>query len=428
MATTLAKQLDELLAAPLTRDNYDQLVTCVYDSYATVDQADRRIRQMEADRDQVSDDEQRDLSEKLGILLLARGRYAEAAERLRPVRSRKNAAHFLGRALLAMGRTQEGVDLLQAEAGQDPAIDVLLVEAYCDLQQPQAAVDILKKHAKAEPTAALLYARGLLAEADGDYAEAMRLYESALDLDPEHARSLFRLARNADLNGDDRRAMELYGRCADLRPTYVGALINLGILSEDHNEYDRAIDCYKRVLAIDPRHKQAQLYLKDAESSLTMFVDAAKTRDMRRMEELFNMELSAFELSARSRTCLDRRDIKTLGALTKVTREELLSEKNFGDTSLEEIEQLMARYDLQLGQEAPREEDDDESDALTASVETLELSTRCRRCLERLGVATIGDLVRLSEADLVGVPNFGATSLNEIVLKLESLGLELRSE
>jgi len=29
MATTLAKQLDELLAAPLTRDNYDQLVTCV---------------------------------------------------------------------------------------------------------------------------------------------------------------------------------------------------------------------------------------------------------------------------------------------------------------------------------------------------------------------------------------------------------------
>ena len=43
-------------------------------------------------------------------------------------------------------------------------------------------------------------------------------------------------------------------------------------------------------------------------------------------------------------------------------------------------------------------------------------------------MATIGDLVRLSEADLVGVPNFGATSLNEIVLKLESLGLELRSE
>ena len=427
MATTLAKQLDELLAGALGRDAFDQLVACVYDSYPTVDQADRRIRQMEADLDRVTDDEQRDLTEKLGILLLARGRYDEAVERLRPVRSRRNAAHFLGRALRAMGRAADGLELLQQEAGQDLATDVLLVDAYCDLQQLAEADKLLQRYAKAEPSPDLLCARGRVAEANGEYAEAMQKYEAALDLDPDHARSLFRLAQNANLNGEDERAMELYGRCANLRPTYVGALINLGVLCEDHGDYERAVDCYKRVLAIDPRHKQAQLYLKDAESSLNMFVDAAKTRDMRRMEEVFNMQLSAFELSARSRTCLDRKDIKTLGALTKVTREELLNEKNFGDTSLEEIEQLMSRYDLQLGEETPQEPDHDDSDALTASVDALELSTRCRKCLERLGVATIGELVNLTEADLLAVPNFGATSLNEIAMKLASLELGLKS-
>ena len=426
MATTLAKQLDELLAGALGRDTFYQLVACVYDSYSTVDQADRRIRQMEADLDKVTDDEERDLTEKLGILLLARGRYAEAVERLYPVRSRRNASHFLGRALLGMGRTAEGLELLQPEAGQDLATDVLLVDALCDVQQYAEAEKLLKHYAKAEPTPDLLCARGRLAEANGEYAEAMQHYEEALDLDPDHARSLFRLAQNADLNGDDNRALELYGRCANLRPTYVGALINLGVLCEDHGDYERAVDCYKRVLAIDPRHKQAQLYLKDAESSLSMYVDAAKTRDMRRMEEVFNMQLTAFELSARSRTCLDRKDIKTLGALTKVTREELLNEKNFGDTSLEEIEQLMARYDLQLGEEIPQVPEQDDSDSLSASVDMLELSTRCRRCLERLGVATIGELVNLAEADLLAVPNFGATSLNEIVMKLASLGLELK--
>lgn len=428
MATTHAKQLDELLAGALGRDTFDQLVACIYDSYSTVDQADRRIRQMEADFERLSEEEQRNLTEKLGILLLARGRCEEAAERLRAVRSRKGAAHFQGLACLALGHTEEALALLAPEAGQDLATDALLVEAHCDLGQTGEAEKLLKQYARSEPSADLHYARGRLAEAEGEYTAAMQEYEAALDVDPEHARSLFRLAQNANLNGEDERAMELYGRCANLRPTYVGALINLGVLCEDHGDYERAVGCYKRVLAIDPRHKQAQLYLKDAESSLNMFVDAAKSRDMRRMEEVFNLPLSGFELSARSRTCLDRKAIKTLGSLTKVTRDDLLNEKNFGDTSLEEIEQLMARYNLQLGDGPPGESDEDTSDRLGISVDGLELSTRCRRCVERLGVATLGELVGLTEADLLAVPNFGGTSLNEIVTKLASLGLELKRQ
>lgn len=428
MATAQTRQIDELLAGTLDRDRFGQLVDCIYASYASVDQADRRIRQMEADLEGSSGEAERDLTEKLGILLLARGQFAEAAQRLRAVRTRKNAARFLARAYLSLRREQEALELLLDQADEDPEAAVLAVEAYCSLRQPDEARKVLKKHLGGDESADLRYAQGRIADADGDYARAVEHYEAALELDPEHAGSLFHLAQCVNLNGDDDRAIELYRRCANLKPTYVGALVNLGILYEDHGRYAEAVDCYKRVLAIDPRHKQARLYLRDAESSLTMYVDATRARSVRRMEEVLSLPLSTFELSARSRNCLDRKDITTLGSLTKVTRDELLTEKNFGDTSLEEIESLMARYDLEIGEATSESPEEAPPENLSMSVEMLELTTRCRRCLERLGARTLDDVTELTEADLLGVPNFGATSLNEIVTKLAALGLSLKAE
>jgi DNA-directed RNA polymerase subunit alpha len=160
---------------------------------------------------------------------------------------------------------------------------------------------------------------------------------------------------------------------------------------------------------------------------------------MRELEEVFSLPLSGFELSARSRNALDRKDIRTLGGLTQVTREELLNEKNFGDTSLEEIEGLLSRFDLQVGGQNEEEDAEDGGlDALEARaaaqerlntpIETMEFSTRCRKCMERLGITTLGELVQHSEEELIAVPNFGATSLNEIVQILAALGLSLKTE
>jgi len=426
------QSLDALLAGPVGRENFDELIQRVYETYSSVDLADNRNKQMEGDLEKLKDEEKRDLTEKLGILQLARGNYAAAVERLREVRTRKTAAHFLGRAYMKVGREREALEYLEAgrTGDDDLTTDVLMVEAYCNLREPQAADKLLKKHGGTQESADLLYARGRVAETEGEYGEAMQHYEAALQKDPDHAESLFRLALNCDLNGEDQRALALYQRCASRRPTFVGALINLGILYEDHGLYSEAIDCYKRVLAIDPRHKQARLYLKDAESSLTMRVDVTRTRRTRHMEEIFSLPVSGFELSSRSRSALDHKDIKTLGGLAKLTREDLLNEKNFGDTSLEEIEQLLARYDLELGEGAGPDAGPDAAllEKLSTPVETLELSTRCRKCMEKLGVTTVGELAQLSEEDLLAVPNFGSTSLNEVKEKLATFGLSLKGE
>ena len=48
--------------------------------------------------------------------------------------------------------------------------------------------------------------------------------------------------------------------------------------------------------------------------------------------------------------------------------------------------------------------------------------------MTRLGLATIGELVRKSQDDLLECKNFGVTSLNEIREKLTQAGLKLRGE
>jgi DNA-directed RNA polymerase subunit alpha len=58
----------------------------------------------------------------------------------------------------------------------------------------------------------------------------------------------------------------------------------------------------------------------------------------------------------------------------------------------------------------------------------LHLSVRARKCMVRLGISTIGELVRRTGDDLLECKNFGVTSLNEVREKLTGMGLKLRGD
>jgi len=62
---------------------------------------------------------------------------------------------------------------------------------------------------------------------------------------------------------------------------------------------------------------------------------------------------------------------------------------------------------------------------LAQSVETLDLSVRASNCLASQKIQTIGQLVRMTEDDLLKVRSFGKTSLREVKRKLADLGLSL---
>ncbi|MFW5780199.1 MAG: DNA-directed RNA polymerase subunit alpha C-terminal domain-containing protein, partial [Bacillota bacterium] len=63
--------------------------------------------------------------------------------------------------------------------------------------------------------------------------------------------------------------------------------------------------------------------------------------------------------------------------------------------------------------------------ALFMSIEELDLSVRPLNCLKRAGIVTVEDLVKKTEEDMLKVRNLGRKSLDEVINKLESLGLGL---
>ena len=65
-------------------------------------------------------------------------------------------------------------------------------------------------------------------------------------------------------------------------------------------------------------------------------------------EAVLAKPVSELELSVRSRRCLQRLNINTLGELCQLTEAELLSTRNFGVTSLEEVKTRLTEQGLQL--------------------------------------------------------------------------------
>ncbi|MEM9083699.1 MAG: DNA-directed RNA polymerase subunit alpha C-terminal domain-containing protein, partial [Planctomycetota bacterium] len=62
---------------------------------------------------------------------------------------------------------------------------------------------------------------------------------------------------------------------------------------------------------------------------------------------------------------------------------------------------------------------------LDTPVTDFELSVRARNCLKKMNIRTLGDLLRVTEAELMGYKNFGEASLVEIKEMLSQKGLRL---
>ncbi len=62
---------------------------------------------------------------------------------------------------------------------------------------------------------------------------------------------------------------------------------------------------------------------------------------------------------------------------------------------------------------------------LETTIEELDLSVRSYNCLKRAGINTVQDLTNRSENDMMKVRNLGRKSLEEVIAKLDSLGLAL---
>ena len=345
-----------------------------------------------------------------GLCLHVLAREEEAAVCLASAGTAVGTKYFRGVALMESGRPAEAAEVLQGILDKEPEGEHLAacIEALLRAGRAEEAQPLFPKGKEGGALgsdARALYLRGFCEDLLGNRAEALELYGKSLEKSPDHGPTLFRMGFVADLLGDDEGALDWYKRAVAVRPPSMNALLNLGVLYEDRGEYSRAADCYGKVLEAEPANARAALFLRDAEAALHMFYDEEIERKDDRRAAVMRTPITDFELSVRSRNCLAKMGVLNLGDLVRFTEAELLAHKNFGETSLQEIKDILAQKALRLGMGRESEDEatraflgaervqEDRDAILKRPISELELSVRSRNCMSTLGVQTIGDQI-----------------------------------
>jgi DNA-directed RNA polymerase subunit alpha len=392
---------------------------------------------------------QKNLHLKLGIVRYFQGQTSQAIDHLRQADGAL-ANFYLGRALASQGQYDEAwkaYDKSEKSGYAANSIQLLKAGLHRIKGELKEAKQILQKQEEqSKHLAEFHFQQAGIAQAEGDKTRAIQSLEKAIEIEPQHTGALFQLGYANDLAGNDENAINLYESCLRHPPIHLGALNNLGVLYEDNDKYDRAVECYSRILKANPPDEQAKerarLFLKDAQAAQTMYYHPDEETQDAAFRQVMEVPVTDFELSVRSRNCLKKLNIKTLGDLTRVSEQQLLASKNFGETSLDELKEIMTAKGLRIGQSLeqgtayePRPRHfhtqamtPEEQAMLNKPVMDLNLSVRARKCMNKLNISTIGDLLQRTADELLEAKNFGMTSLNEVRDKLSAMGLKLRGD
>jgi DNA-directed RNA polymerase subunit alpha len=442
MAANVIEELSELMDKDTwSGEDHQRLLELL----SRTPNAPQRFRSMVSQMQQQIDEPRGTAAVKLGIARYVLCQFESALEVLSDGTDNKDRRWFQGLCLKALHQYDRAIEEFQRSSdrgGDGDQAELQIAECLALSGRGEEAGKRLDGLKKLSETPEYLYIQGLIADQQNRTHEAAEFYRRVLDAEPEHPRAMFRLAYYLDLHGEEDQALDLYRQCTAHPPVHAHALMNMAVLHEDAGRYDQAIDCLQRVLATNPAHERARLFLKDIESSKTMYYDEDQARRIARRNAVLDIPVTDFELSVRARNCLKKMNINTLGDLVMTTEADLLGYKNFGETSLKEIKDMLTAKGLHLGQgleesqdfyrpgEAPASSSGSGNVAnegiLSTPVSQIDFSIRARKALEGLDIETLGDLANRTEAELMACKNFGQTSLNEVRQRLTEYGLRLR--
>ncbi len=424
----------------LSIENINTFKKQVYTTKENYEILEKKLKALRSSIKNANDAEAKENTLILGICLWIAGEQEEAIEILTELKSCKIAYYFLGKCHQELKDYEKAIDYFERSKQADTKEFEILID-IAETQRMsgdfQGALKSIEKLSKAyDGEANLHYQWAHCLDDLGEYEDALTHYNRALEINPVHPGALFHLAYDFDLSGEDEKALEYYEKCIEEVPVYTNAMINLGIIYEDNDDYEKAISCYEAVLQSYPNHETAKLYLKDARAGINMLYDDDKVKKEDTEIEVLNIPISDFELSVRSKNCLERMNIKTLADLTQVSELELLSYKNFGETSLTEITNILNQKGLRLGQAVDEmkhneifiDDDTDESkNILSKPISEMDLSKHCRKAVEKMGIESIGELASKTETELLEQKGFKQADIDEIKDQFDKLGLELYS-
>lgn len=155
---------------------------------------------------------------------------------------------------------------------------------YCETGHPEKAVALLQPRASGKDPD-LLNAYGVAFLDLGRFADADRIFQNVLTIDPNNAPALQNLGISALRRDDRTRAMDYLNRALTLNPKLPNALNTLGVAYADAGQFAEAVDYWNRAVAVDPRQYDALFNIalvetraghrEEAKRALSQFIHTA---------------------------------------------------------------------------------------------------------------------------------------------------------
>lgn len=208
------------------------------------------------------DPRQRDALILHGRVLLAQGRFSEAAEAfVNSLERNPNSLTprwYLRETYLKWGRVQAARDqedfLLLARPSGDEDIETLtgyadlLVRANRLAEAEAVLLDVLKRRLRPNPN--ILVSLGYLAVENDEYEKAMDYSRQAIDVAPQAASGYILQSEIHYFNGKGREAIEAARKALELEPTNGKALYNMGcMMLYDLHMFPQALEHFRRSTA-----------------------------------------------------------------------------------------------------------------------------------------------------------------------------------
>ncbi len=301
----------------------------------------------------------------LGLILAYSGRPDKAIPWLSKASAGLEKSLALGICYLQTSQFEEALaelDSAQKCGADEFTVAMSKVEALRGAGRLEEAQDLLKKHEGRLPSRQRPEITTPIGKTQADY--------------------WYQLGRICELQDQREQALEHYQKALQLQEDHQGAHFRLGYYCDLAGDDESALEHYNQCTSEWPVHVNALLNLA------VLYEDA----------ENYNQ----------AEACLR----KILSANPNHERAKLYLKDVLGTKTMYYDEDQQRQLDLR-------------SQVLEIPVTDFELSVRSRNCLKSMGLNTLGDLLKVTEHELLGYKNFGETSLREIKATLAQKGLSL---
>jgi len=302
---------------------------------------------------------------------------------------------MLGLILAGSGRSAQAIEWLsKAPAGVQKSLALGLCYLQTDqLEKALAEFDSAKSHGADGFTVAINKVEALRRLKRLDEAQALLKTCEAMPAPKETGESLtligktkadywYQLGRLSEARQDRQQALEHYQKALQIQENHQGAHFRLGYYCDLAGDDEAAVEHYRQCTSDWPVHVNALLNLA------VLYEDAEKYDQ--------------------AESCL---------------RKILSAQPNHPRAGLY-LRDILSTKTMYYDEDQERQQDR-RNQVLEIPVTDFELSVRSRNCLKSMGLNTLGDLMRVTEADLLNYKNFGETSLREIKVILAQKGLRL---